>query len=216
MAPRPVTGEPLVGPVEQRRREGAPRASSARWPRARSTSLLIVIGDLAGAHDRPVLHVAAAGAAIASRGLVERHHAPAAWRRWRTTADFADQTITGALVTTVWIAIGATILPIIVAALAGYAFAWMDFPGRDWLFIGVIGMLVVPLQMALIPIFSLYNHLHLFDTVPGLILFHTAFGLPFAIFLLRNFFVGIPKEMLEAARIDGASEISIFRAWCCR
>jgi alpha-glucoside transport system permease protein len=71
-------------------------------------------------------------------------------------------------------------------------------------------MLVVPLQMALIPIFSLYNHLHLFDTVFGLILFHTAFGLPFAIFLLRNFFIGIPKDILESARIDGASEIRIF------
>ena len=68
----------------------------------------------------------------------------------------------------------------------------MDFPGRDWLFIGVVAMIVVPLQMALIPIFSLYDSLHLFDTIPGLILFHTAFGLPLAIFLLRNFFVGIP------------------------
>ena len=123
---------------------------------------------------------------------------------------FSDQAITSALVTTVWIAIGATILPIVVAALAGYAFAWIDFPGRDWLFIGVVAMIVVPLQMALIPIFSLYDALHLFDTIPGLILFHTAFGLPLAIFLLRNFFVGIPGELLEAARIDGASEILIF------
>jgi alpha-glucoside transport system permease protein len=123
---------------------------------------------------------------------------------------FSDQAITSALLTTVWIAIGSTILPIIVAALAAYAFAWIDFPGRDWLFIGVVAMIVVPLQMALIPIFSLYNRTHLFDTIPGLILFHTAFGLPLAIFLLRNFFVGIPGELLEAARIDGASEILIF------
>jgi alpha-glucoside transport system permease protein len=71
-------------------------------------------------------------------------------------------------------------------------------------------MLVVPIQMALIPIFSLYNDLGLFDTVLGLILFHTAFGLPFAIFLLRNFFIGIPRDLLEAARIDGASELKIF------
>src|SRR5215208_943647 len=96
--------------------------------------------------------------------------------------------------TTLEIAVGGTVLPIMIAALAGYAFAWLDFPGRDWLFIVVIGLLVVPLQMALIPIFSLYNDIGLFDTVVGLILFHTAFGLPFAIFLLRNFFVGIPKE----------------------
>ena len=64
--------------------------------------------------------------------------------------------------------------------------------------------------MALIPIFSLYNHLGLFDTIWGLILFHTAFGLPFAIFLLRNFFIGIPKDILESARIDGCSEFRIF------
>ena len=108
------------------------------------------------------------------------------------------------------IAIGGTFLPIIVAALAGYAFAWVEFPGRDWLFVFVIALLVVPLQMALIPVFHLYNVAHLYDTIFGLILFHTAFGLPFAIFLLRNFFIGIPRDILESARIDGASEIRIF------
>jgi alpha-glucoside transport system permease protein len=112
--------------------------------------------------------------------------------------------------TTVWIAVGATVLPIIVAALAGYAFAWLEFPGRDWLFILVIALLVVPLQMALIPMFSLYDSLGIFDTILSLVLFHTAFGLPFAIFLLRNFFIGIPKDLMEAARIDGASEFRIF------
>ena len=98
----------------------------------------------------------------------------------------------------------------VVAALAAYAFAWLEFPGRDWLFVVVVALLVVPIQMALIPIFSLYNDLGLFDTIPGLVLFHTAFGLPFAIFLLRNFFIGIPRDLLEAARIDGASEFRIF------
>ncbi len=123
---------------------------------------------------------------------------------------FDNAAITDSLLTTAYIAVGSTVLPIMVAALAGYAFAWLEFPGRDWLFIGVIALLVVPLQMALIPIFSLYNTLGMFDTVIGLVFFHTAFGLPFAIFLLRNFFIGIPKELLEAARIDGASEIRIF------
>jgi alpha-glucoside transport system permease protein len=103
------------------------------------------------------------------------------------------QAIRDSLLTTVWISIGGTLLPILVAALAGYAFAWLEFPGRDWAFIGVVALLVVPLQMALIPIFSLYNKVGIFDTVISLILFHTAFGLPFAIFLLRNFFIGIPE-----------------------
>jgi alpha-glucoside transport system permease protein len=123
---------------------------------------------------------------------------------------FANDAIVDSLWTTLWITLGGTALPILVASLAGYAFAWLEFPARDWLFIGVIAMLVVPLQMALIPIFSLYNSLGLFDTVLGLVLFHSAFGLPFAIFLLRNFFLGIPRELLEAARIDGASEWRIF------
>jgi alpha-glucoside transport system permease protein len=123
---------------------------------------------------------------------------------------FRNSSITHSLVTTLEIAIGGTVLPILVAALAGYAFAWLDFPGRDWIFLVVIGLLVVPLQMALIPIFSLYNRVGIFDTVFSLILFHTAFGLPFAIFLLRNFFIGIPKDILESARIDGASEFRIF------
>ena len=123
---------------------------------------------------------------------------------------FNTDAIVSSLWTTVLVSLGGTILPIFVAAMAAYAFAWLEFPGRDWLFIGVIAMLVVPIQMALIPIFKLYSDLNLFDTVLGLILFHTAFGLPFAIFLLRNFFVGIPKDILESARIDGASELTIF------
>jgi alpha-glucoside transport system permease protein len=123
---------------------------------------------------------------------------------------FDNEQITTSIVTTIWVALGGTILPILIAALAAYAFAWLEFPGRDWLFLVVVALLVVPIQMALIPIFSLYNDLGIFDTVLGLILFHTAFGLPFAIFLLRNFFIGIPRDLLEAARIDGASELRIF------
>lgn len=121
-----------------------------------------------------------------------------------------NEEITGALVTTILVALGGTAIPIVVGALAGYAFAWLDFPGREWLFLLVVALLVVPLQMALIPMFSFYNDIGIFDTVLSLILFHTAFALPFAIFLMRNFFVGIPKDLLESARIDGASELRIF------
>ncbi|MDW5595520.1 carbohydrate ABC transporter permease [Conexibacter stalactiti] len=126
------------------------------------------------------------------------------------SALFDNRDIMSALWTTVQIAVFNTLLLVIVASLAGYAFAWLSFPGRDWLFVVVIGLLVVPLQVALIPIFSLYNDTGLFDTVQGLVLFHVAFGLPFGIFLMRNFFAGIPRDILESARIDGASELKIF------
>jgi alpha-glucoside transport system permease protein len=126
------------------------------------------------------------------------------------SALFHNAGLTGALKTTAYIAVGNTLLVVVVGALAGYAFAWLEFPGRDWLFIGVVALLVVPLQMALIPMFRLYDTLGIGGTTLSVILFHAAFGLPFAIFLLRNFFIGIPKDILESARIDGASEIWIF------
>ncbi len=125
-------------------------------------------------------------------------------------AMFHNQGLLTALKTTAYIAVGNTLILVVIGALAGYALAWLDFPGRDWLFVVVVGLLVVPLQMALIPMFKLYDTFGLFDTVLGIILFHVAFGLPFAIFLLRNFFVGLPKDILESARIDGAKELVIF------
>ena len=111
---------------------------------------------------------------------------------------------------TVTISIPATLLVVVIAALAAYAFAWMKFRGRDIYFLLVVGLLVVPLQVALIPVADLYGRLGLYGRIPGVVLFHVAFGLPFAIFLLRNFFAGIPADLLEAARLDGASEWTIF------
>ncbi|MFC3577929.1 carbohydrate ABC transporter permease [Streptomyces yaanensis] len=118
--------------------------------------------------------------------------------------------ITGSLVNTVLITVPATLLVVVIGSLAGYAFAWMEFPGRDWWFLGVVGLLVVPVQVALIPIAELFGKIGLFGTVFGVILFHTGFGLPFAVFLLRNFFAEIPRELLEAARLDGAGELRLF------
>jgi len=148
--------------------------------------------------------------ALASKGWwqIFSHPSVATWSNYN--ALFHNSGLIQALKTTAYIAVGNTLLVVLIGAMAGYAFAWLDFPGRDWLFVGVIGLLVVPLQMALIPMFKLYDTFGLFDTVLGIILFHAAFGLPFAIFLLRNFFIGIPKDILESARIDGASEIRIF------
>ena len=123
----------------------------------------------------------------------------------------SDNSLLGAFWNTVKISVPSSILVVVIAALAAYAFSWIDFRGRDNLFLVVIALLVVPLQMALIPAARLFDGLNLFGTVWAAIIFHIAFGLPFAIFLLRNFFIGIPKDLLEAARIDGASELQIFR-----
>ena len=115
-----------------------------------------------------------------------------------------------ALVTTVLITVPTTLLVVIIAALAGYSLVFQSWPGRDWVFLGIVALLVVPLQMALLPISSLFGNLGLYGNIPGVVIFHTAFGLPFAIFLMRNFYTGIPKDLLEAARIDGASEWVMF------
>jgi len=136
------------------------------------------------------------------------HPSLATWSNY--SALFHNAGLVQSLKTTAYIAVGNTLLVVVLGSLAGYAFAWLEFPGRDWAFIGVIGLLVVPIQMALIPMFRVYDAVGLFDTWYGIALFHAAFGLPFAIFLLRNFFVGLPRDILESARIDGASEIRIF------
>ena len=111
---------------------------------------------------------------------------------------------------TVLITVPATIGVVLLGALAAYAFAWIDFPARDVVFLTVVALLVVPLQMALVPVANLYGKLGIFGSVLGVVLFHVAFGLPFAIFLLRNFFASIPRDLAEAARLDGASEFRIF------
>ncbi|AEM87676.1 carbohydrate ABC transporter permease [Streptomyces violaceusniger] len=121
-----------------------------------------------------------------------------------------NQQITDSLWTTLAITVPATLLVVAIGALAGYAFAWMDFPGRDWWFLIVVGLLVVPVQVALVPVAKLFGEIGIFQTTTGVVLFHTAFGLPFAIFLLRNFFAEIPRELLEAARLDGAGELRLF------
>jgi alpha-glucoside transport system permease protein len=113
------------------------------------------------------------------------------------------------------VSIPATIIPILVAAFAAYALAWMKFPGRAVLLSVIVGLLVVPLQMSLIPLLKLYNDVGVFFGVPaktyvGIWLAHTAFGMPLAIYLLRNYIAGLPAEIMESARIDGASDFDIF------
>ena len=113
-------------------------------------------------------------------------------------------------VNSLFITIPATIIPVMVAAFAAYAFAWMDFPGRNLLFFVVVGLLVVPLQLTLIPVLRLFTAAGITGTFPAIWLAHTGYGLPLSIYLLRNFFSSLPKDMFEAAYIDGASATTVF------
>ncbi len=108
------------------------------------------------------------------------------------------------------VAIPSTLLPILLASFAAYAFSWFEFRGRMWMFALLVGLQVVPLQMTLIPISRLYAQLHLNGTFLGIWLFHTGFGLPYAIYLMRNFIGSLPKEVFESAYLDGASHWTAF------
>jgi alpha-glucoside transport system permease protein len=108
------------------------------------------------------------------------------------------------------IAVPATVLPILVAASAAYAFSWMWFRGRDALFLLIVALLVVPLQMSLIPILRLFNAVGLTGTFLGIWIAHSAYGLPFAVYLLRNFIGELPAELLESAFLDGAGHFQVF------
>ncbi len=113
-------------------------------------------------------------------------------------------------VNSLFISIPATVIPIFVAAFAAYAFSWMDFPGRNVLFVVVVGLLVVPLQATLIPVLSMFASWGIAGTFLAVWLAHTAYGLPFAIYLLRNFMGSLPREVFESAAIDGASSVTSF------
>jgi alpha-glucoside transport system permease protein len=127
----------------------------------------------------------------------------------------ASEGVGQAFLNTFKVTIPATFIPILIAAFAAYAFSWMNFPGRKWLFIVVVGLLVVPLQMSLIPLLRMYNVLGPMVGVEsksflGVWMAHSAFGLPLAIYLLRNYIAALPRDIIESARMDGASHFQIF------
>ncbi|NIM93433.1 MAG: ABC transporter permease subunit [Anaerolineales bacterium] len=115
-----------------------------------------------------------------------------------------------AFLNTLIVTIPATLLPIIFAAFAAYSFAWMDFPARQWIFALLVGLQIIPLQLALVPIAQLYSEVGLQSTFVGIWLFHTAFGLPYAIYLMRNFLGSLPREIFESVYIDGANHFTAF------
>ncbi|MCK0148412.1 carbohydrate ABC transporter permease [Marivita sp. S6314] len=122
----------------------------------------------------------------------------------------ATDSMSKAFFNTLTVTIPATIIPIVIAAFAAYALAWMDFPGRALLIAVVVGLLVVPLQLALIPLLKLHLGIGIGKGYLGTWMAHTGFGLPLAIYLLRNYMVGLPRDIIENARVDGATEFQIF------
>ncbi|MGY6547832.1 MAG: carbohydrate ABC transporter permease [Roseinatronobacter sp.] len=125
------------------------------------------------------------------------------------TVLFADG-MDRAFINTLTVTIPATIIPILIAAFAAYALAWMDFPGRGLLIAAVVGLLVVPLQLALVPLLSLHTQIGVGQSFLGIWLAHTGFGLPLAVYLLRNYMVGLPRDIIESAKVDGATDFQIF------
>jgi len=144
------------------------------------------------------------------------------WTLDNYTQALDAQNFSNAFLNSLAVALPATVMPITIAAFAAYAFSWMDFRGRYVMFVAVVGLLVVPLQMALIPILRLYTggasiggarifpDLDLNGTFLGVWLAHTAFGLPLAVYLLRNYIGSLPSSIIESARIDGADHFTIF------
>jgi alpha-glucoside transport system permease protein len=143
---------------------------------------------------------------------------PAVWG----SADGGDN-LSQYFLNTLRITIPSVIISVGLAALAAYAFAWIEFKGRDWLYTAVISMLIVPLQTAIIPLLQLFTggahigsipifpDLNLSNNIITIWIAHTCFGMPFCIFLLKNFMSALPKEVMEAARIDGAGHLTLFR-----
>ncbi|WP_170509777.1 carbohydrate ABC transporter permease [Ruegeria arenilitoris] len=125
-------------------------------------------------------------------------------------AEDSTDSMAKAFFNTLTVTIPATIIPILVAAFAAYALAWMDFPGRALLIAAVVGLLVVPLQLALIPLLKFHLNIGIGKGYLGVWLAHTGFGMPLAIYLLRNYMAGLPRDLIENARVDGATEFQIF------
>jgi len=116
-----------------------------------------------------------------------------------------------AFLNSLFIAIPSTLIPLVVCSLAAYAFSWIEFRFRDTIFLIIIALMMIPIQVAFLPVLQLFRPLGFTQSYFGIWLAHTAFALPFGIFLLRNFFITLPKDLIEAARIDGSSTFGVFR-----
>lgn len=196
----------------------------SRWGTSSKEPEAFAAGEPATLKEGPVLTVQADGAfTLTSDATMADLRMPRVFVTAATPPDFttanysnvisspmAGQSIGEAFLNTLTVSIPSTIIPILVAAFAAYALAWMDFPGRPLLVAFVVALLVVPLQLALIPLLQLHNAIGIGKGYLGVWLAHTSFGMPMAIYLLRNYMAGLPRDIIENARVDGATDFQIF------
>lgn len=199
-------------------------AEISRWGTSSREPEAYAAGESATLPDGQTLTVQADGAYVLASATsmadlrMPRVFVTAATPPEFTTANYgnvlfspmAGQSVGQAFLNTLTVSIPATIIPILVAAFAAYALAWMDFPGRPLLVAFVVALLVVPLQLALIPLLQLHNAIGIGKGYLGVWLAHTSFGMPMAIYLLRNYMAGLPRDIIENARVDGATDFQIF------
>ena len=206
--PVQVPKQPVSGVTRTKRKD--PSGKSPLWVR-------IVLALICIAWVVPTL-----GLAITSFRPQDEAATSGWWTVFTTPANLTNLTfenyrevfertdILTAFVNSLAITIPATIIPILIAAFAGYAFTFMQFPGRDLLLIVIVALLVVPSQVALVPLLKFYGALGLNGTLPAVWLTHIGFGMPLAIYIIRNYMATLPKEVIESAKIDGASHFQTF------
>jgi alpha-glucoside transport system permease protein len=199
-----------VGSKQSRKRKHEPADTSPLWVR-------IVLALICIAWVIPTF-----GLAVTSFRSQSDATSSGWWTLFTTPANFTRLTLENygelftradmdnAFVNTLAITIPATIIPILIAAFAAYSFTFMKFPGRDLLLIVIVGLLVVPTQVALVPLLRIFGELGINGTFPAVWIAHIGFGMPLAVYIIRNYMATLPKEVIESAKIDGASHFQTF------
>lgn len=215
-----TTPSPTTAPGTVREREAIPRTAPAAPRRGRNWATMLLNVALLGLCV--IWMVPVIGLLITS---VRNPDAAASTGWWTVLAnpfDFTQWTLQNyrevllengmgnAFLNSFVVALPSTIVPIMIAAFAAYAFTYMQFPGRDWLFIVIVGLLVIPTQVAFVPLLRIYGDLGLNGTFLAVWLAHAGFGMPLAIYLLRTYMAGLPNAVVESAKVDGASHFVIF------
>ncbi len=201
--------------LAERRAEARPRAASERLVRALNRAPIhIALGIIALVWLAPTVGLLVTS--FRPRSDIQVTGWWESFLQFRYTFEnyasvLGSQGMLDAFVNTVLIAVPSTLIPVTLASMAAYAFSWLHFPFRDGLFLLVVALLMIPAQLAFIPLLKMFAPTGLLNGFGAIWLTHTAFALPFGIFLLRNFFITLPKDLIEAARIDGASTWGVFR-----